>query len=143
MLYFPAAALDTIPRATINSEIKRIVNGVKPDVLFIPFWGDRHIDHQIVSDACLIATRLSRAKILAYETLSETEWGTIPFTPNVYVDIYDTIDAKLSAMKAYKSELKEFPHPRSLEIIKAHAMMRGSEVGLKFAEAFMLVREIL
>jgi LmbE family N-acetylglucosaminyl deacetylase len=66
-----------------------------------------------------------------------------PFIPNVYVDIQDTFEKKIKAMKAYKSELKQYPHPRSLEIIKALAEKRGSEVGLKFAEAFMLVREVM
>jgi len=64
------------------------------------------------------------------------------FIPNVYIDISDTLKEKLGAMKAYKSELKESPHPRSLEIIEALAKKRGSEAGLKFAEAFSLIREI-
>jgi len=50
---------------------------------------------------------------------------------------------KIEAMKAYESELKEYPHPRSLEIVEALAKKRGSEVEVKFAEAFMLVRELV
>jgi len=45
-------------------------------------------------------------------------------------------------MSGYKSELKEFPHPRSLEAISALAKMRGAAVGVEAAEAFRLVREI-
>jgi hypothetical protein len=49
---------------------------------------------------------------------------------------------KLKALKAYKSEMRPFPHPRSVENIKALAKFRGSTVGYKYAEAFRLVREI-
>jgi LmbE family N-acetylglucosaminyl deacetylase len=82
---------------------------------------------------------------LSYETLSETEWGQSiePFIPNVYVDISETFVTKIEAMKAYESELKQYPHPRSLEIVEALAKKRGSEVGVKFAEAFMLIRELV
>jgi LmbE family N-acetylglucosaminyl deacetylase len=58
------------------------------------------------------------------------------------VDISETLEVKLKAMKAYKSELKEFPHPRSLEAISALARSRGVSIGVKAAEAFMIIREI-
>jgi LmbE family N-acetylglucosaminyl deacetylase len=117
--------------------------------LFIPHRGDLIKDHRLVFEAALVASRPivvnSIKKILSYETLSETERGMIlnPFVPNVYEDISDVFRIKIEAMKAYKSELKNFPHPRSLEIIEALAKKRGSEAGLEFAEAFMLIREIL
>ena len=83
-------------------------------------------------------------KILSYETLSVTEWGSTidPFIPNSYVDISETFNNKIEAMKAYSSELKPYPHPRSLEIIEALAKKRGSEIYVNFAEAFLLIREI-
>ena len=83
-------------------------------------------------------------KIISYETLSETDQGKglKEFIPNIYENIADEIKTKIEAMKAYKSELKEYPHPRSLEMIEVLAKKRGSEAGLIFAEAFMLIREI-
>jgi LmbE family N-acetylglucosaminyl deacetylase len=99
-----------------------------------------------VHEAARVAARpvpgQSVKKILAYEALSETEWGFEPFVPNVYEDITDTLEAKMGAMKAYEEELKAFPHPRSLEAIEALAKKRGSEVGVFRAEAFMLIRSV-
>ena len=140
--------MDTIPQKELNEAISKVVNEVNPDILYIPHKGDLNKDHRLVFESCLVATRPANHKIeriLSYETLSETEWGQSiePFTPNVYIDISDTIKTKIEAMKAYKSELKWYPHPRSLEIIEALAKKRGSEVGVKFAEAFMLIREIV
>jgi LmbE family N-acetylglucosaminyl deacetylase len=150
-LDFPAVKLDTVPQKELNEAISRVVERVRPYAAYIPHKGDINKDHRLVFEAALVALRpkpkISAKKVLAYETLSETEWG-IPepkevFLPNFYVDISDTLRIKLKAMMAYKSELKSYPHPRSLKGIRALAIKRGSEVGLKAAEAFMLVREIL
>ncbi len=150
-LNFPAVKLDTVPQKELNEAILRVVKRVRPNIAYIPHKGDINIDHRLVFGAALVALRpkprTSVKKVLSYETLSETEWG-IPepkevFLPNVYVNISDTLRIKLKAMMAYKSELKSYPHPRSLKGIRALATKRGSEVGVKAAEAFMLVREIL
>jgi LmbE family N-acetylglucosaminyl deacetylase len=149
-LDFPTVKLDTIPQKELADSISRVVNEVKPEILFIPHRGDINRDHQLVFEAAMVAARpkpaLGTRKVLCYEVLSETEWAAPfvdnAFVPNVFVYISETLGTKLKAMSEYKSELKEFPHPRSLEAITALAKMRGAAVGVEAAEAFMLVREI-
>ena len=67
------------------------------------------------------------------------------FAPNLYVDISGTLDVKLTAMKAYAdtyhSEVRPFPHPRSLEALTAYAQSHGAASGMLAAEPFMLLRE--
>ena len=46
-------------------------------------------------------------------------------------------------MACYKSESARYPHPRSGDALKALAHYRGSNIGVKAAEAFQLLREIL
>lgn len=145
-LNFPTVKLDTIPRKELNNAIYRIVETVEPDILFIPHRGDLNLDHRLVFEAALVALRPTDCiikKVLSYET-TETDWGRQiePFRPNVYEDIGDTFKKKIEAMKVYKSELRQYPHPRSLEGIKVLAKKRGIESGLKMAEAFMLIREV-
>ena len=147
-LDFPTVRLDTLPQKELNDAISKVMREVQPEVLYIPHSGDLNKDHRLVFEAALVASRpvvSSVKKILSYETLSETEWGSAiePFAPNFYEDINETLEKKIEAMKIYKSEVKNFPHPRSLEMIDILAKKRGSEVGLKLAEAFVLVREIL
>jgi LmbE family N-acetylglucosaminyl deacetylase len=149
-LDFPTAKLDTISQKELNKAVLEIVQKVKPDVVYTPHLSDLSKEHRLTFEAVLVATRPIYKnpvkKILSYEALSETEWGRgftkKAFQPDVYVDISDTFKKKIEAMKAYKSELKKYPHPRSLEVIKALAQKRGSEAGLRLAEAFVLIREI-
>jgi LmbE family N-acetylglucosaminyl deacetylase len=143
-LDLPTVKLDTIPQKTLNDEIAKIVKECTPDMMFIPHRGDLNTDHRLVHEAALVAARPSAGKgvreVLAYETLSETEWGIEPFAPAVYEDVSRAFAHKLKAMRVYKSELKKFPHPRSLEAIEALGKKRGSEAGVMRAEGFMPVR---
>lgn len=152
-LNLPTVKLDTLPQKELNDLISKCIGKVKPEILYIPHGGDLNKDHRLVFEAALVAARPKSSspinKILAYETLSETEWGTPLakdkgdiFIPNVYEDISGVLEDKLKAMSCYESELKEFPHPRSLEAITVLAKKRGSEAGLLMAEAFALIREI-
>jgi len=151
-LDFPTVKLDTIPQKELNDSISKIVEELKPELVFIPFERDINKDHKLVSEACLVALRpkpgLNVKKVFYYEVLSETEWAKPArkiedvFLPNFYENISENLNDKLKAMECYKSELKEYPHPRSLEGIKVLAQKRGMEIGIEYAEAFMLLREI-
>ncbi|MCQ1539603.1 hypothetical protein FTO68_11550 [Methanocalculus taiwanensis] len=105
------------------------------------------MDHRIVHDASLVALRPIHhrcSKILAYETLSETEWGTGfgAFEPRYYIDVTSTLELKIEAMEAFETELKESPHPRSREGIAHLSKKRGSEILVEAAEAFVPIRII-
>lgn len=146
-LGYPTVQLDTIPQKNIADSLIKIINEVRPDIAFIPNRSDLNKDHQIMHDAALVALRpLTHRclKVLAYETLSETEWGPYPqtFHPDYYIDISETLEKKIGAMKVFATELKKAPHPRSTEIIRALAMKRGSEILAMAAEAFMVIRII-
>lgn len=148
-LDFPTVKTDTFPQKEINDAILKVLKEVQPEILYIPHGGDLNLDHKIFFESTLVAARplpgSTVKKIYSYEVLSETEWGGTfkSFLPNVYINITQELEAKKEAMKAYESELKEFPHPRSLEGIDILAKKRGSEVGFLAAESFMLIREIM
>lgn len=149
-LDFPAPELDTVPLADISREISKVLSEYKINVLYLPHRGDIHNDHRVVFNAGLVAARpvgdCSVVEIYAYETLSETEWaapfGDDAFIPSCFVNVESTLEAKMEAMKCFKSQLKAFPNPRSLETIEALSKFRGATVGFKAAEAFMVIRQI-
>ena len=65
------------------------------------------------------------------------------FQPNVFVNISNTLDKKLNALKQYKSQLHSNLQPRSIDSIKALAKLRGSHIGCDAAEAFLLIGEYI
>jgi LmbE family N-acetylglucosaminyl deacetylase len=150
-VYFSSLAdnrFDTVPLLEIIKEIEKVKNDFKPEIIFTHYRSDLNIDHQITYQAVLTATRPLPEEfvktILAFEVASSTEWNyPLSFSPNVFYDITKTIDLKIKALAAYHSEMREFPHPRSLPGIKLQAQNRGLQSGVTDAEAFMLVRNIV
>lgn len=148
---FQAPLLDATPEYKIASAINEVIREIEPVYVYLPHHGDLHADHKSVYTATLVATRpinrCSVRKLLSYETLSETDWSPPfaenTFVPTVYVDITKHLKIKLQAIQCYQSQLKLFPHTRSLESLKALARVRGGTVSLAAAEAFMLVRQIV
>ena len=149
-LDFPAVMLETVPRYEFNGKIAEVVSRIKPDEVYLPHRGDMQLDHKMVVDAAMVALRPKYQhvvkRIYAYETVSETGWDipntTNEFIPNVYEDISDTLEAKMSALNVFKSQMEKYPGTRSIEAIEALARYRGTTVGVKAAEAFVLIREI-
>jgi len=147
-LGLPTVKLDLMGQKKVNDALAQVIKEIKPNIVYAPHPGDLNCDHKIVFNAVMVALRPSRdweiKKILCYETLSETEWGGYSvgraFLPNYYVNAKPTFDLKMKAMQFYASEIDPPPHPRSLEVIKANAIKRGSECGLLMAEAFHSIR---
>ena len=149
-LDLPAAMLDTMPKYKLNGAINKVVQKLVPDEIYIPHKGDMHFDHKMINEACMVAVRPRSEeavkRVYVYETLSETEWD-VPsadnyFMPNVFVDISDYIDLKIEAMSKFSQQIIEYPSPRSKEGIRSLALNRGMTVYKKYAESFMLIREI-
>lgn len=149
-LNLPVGQLRSMTQFELNEKICNVVKDVQPEIVYIPFIGDMHIDHRETTESALVAVRPihcpSVKEIYMYETLSETGWNlTVPdktFIPNVWADITETFSKKIEAMNCYKSQLCSFPHPRSSEAIEALAKFRGTTVGVNYAECFMAVRII-
>ena len=148
---FPAPRLDTVPQHQLADRTGRVLQELKPEVVSLPHHGDIHSDHRQVHLATLVAARpladCPVRRLLAYETLSETEWAPATadaaFLPTVFVDIEKYLPKKLEAMKCYQSKLVPPPHPRSLEAIETLARWRGGTAHLHAAEAFSQIREII
>jgi len=150
-LDFPTTKLDTIPMSEHIDSISKIIMKIKPEIIYLPNRSDVHTDHQISFKAICSCIKNFRypfiKKILMYESMSETEFSSaLPenaFIPNVFIDISAYFEKKLEIMKIYKSEIMEEYLPRSLISIEALARFRGSRISVKYAEAFVLIEEIL
>lgn len=149
-LELPTTKLDIIPKNILIESISKIIKSVKPQILFLPNKSDIHSDHKVTFDATISATKSFRCpyirKTLMYEVVSETEYAPAlcanTFSPNFFSDITYYLNKKLTIMKKYESEVGVHPFPRSVTNIKALATFRGAMAGVKYAEAFTVLKEI-
>ncbi len=149
-LEIPTSTLSSSSLSNLIPSISDIFNDLKPEVIYTMNRSDAHSDHRIIFDAVMSCTKSFRfpyvKSVLMYECISETEFAPSlnekVFQPNYYVDISKYLEKKLEIMSVYKSELGEHPFPRSLQNIKALATVRGALAGVKYAEAFQLIKFI-
>ncbi|HEG43588.1 MAG TPA: PIG-L family deacetylase [Phycisphaerales bacterium] len=142
---FPDNSFDTVALLDIVKVVDEIKGKVKPDVVLTHYCNDLNIDHRLTYEAVLTATRPmvgeSVREIYSFEVMSSTEWKyPLTFSPDTFFDVSETIKTKLQALEHYKSEMREFPHPRSLDAVELNAKNWGVKTGLKYAEAFKCVR---
>lgn len=146
----PVVEMDITSKKTVNHRFLEIVDKIKPEVAYIPHVGDIHEDHKQTAKAAMVALRPYEApwlrKIYSYETLSESEWENpmfnTQFVPTAWNDISFFIQQKKQAMACYKTQIREYPHPRSIDAIEVLAKHRGTTVGFEYAEAFATIREM-
>jgi LmbE family N-acetylglucosaminyl deacetylase len=149
-LDLPDNQMDTLSLLQVVKKIEAELDSFKPQWVFTHHAGDLNIDHRITHQATITATRplpgQSVKGLFFFEVSSSTDWvpagSQAPFTPNYFFDISETLDKKIAALGAYKEEMREFPHARSLEAVKNLAHWRGASQGFRAAEAFILGRLI-
>jgi len=142
--------VDEYTMSALIGKISKVINEIKPNIIYLPFKGDVHSDHRSMFEAAYSCTKSFRypfiKKIYMIETLSETEFAPSTkedsFIPNVFVDITQYMNKKLEIMEIFHSEIAEHPFPRSIRNLKALATLRGSSAGCEYAESFMLLKEI-
>jgi LmbE family N-acetylglucosaminyl deacetylase len=150
LLDYPTMTLSSSSLIKMVPEISTVFSEVQPEIIYSLNRSDAHSDHRVIFNAVMACTKSFRypyiKKILMYECISETEFAPAlaekVFLPNYFVDITDFLDGKLDVMKVFESELGEHPFPRSIENIVALAHFRGASVGVKYAEAFQLLKFI-
>lgn len=146
-LNYPDQKLDTIPLIELSRHIEHEISKWGPETVYSHYWGDANQDHKKTFEATLVAVRpkpsFSVKRFICFETPSSTEWGNVGFHPNLFVDIEDTQKIKMKALQKYKDEVRGFPHPRSRTALISRARYWGSTVGIKHAEAFLLLRELI
>ena len=143
---FPDNEMDSVPLLKIIKVIEKEIKETKPDRIYTHHFHDLNVDHRTVFNAVMTATRpirLNVKEIISFEVLSSTEWNyPMQFSPNYFVDIKSQLSAKIKAMKSYKNEIRNFPHPRSVENIKNVSQRWGSVSEKNAAEAFEIIRKI-
>tara|TARA_Y100000590_G_scaffold86224_1_gene96608 strand:- start:19115 stop:19828 length:714 start_codon:yes stop_codon:yes gene_type:complete len=146
-LDFPDNEIDKISNLEITKAIESIIKKFKPNKVFTHSNSDINIDHRLIYNATLTATRPNPTyridEVYSFEVPSSTEWFfPQTFQPNTFIDISKELQFKMKAMSQYKNEIQKFPHPRSIKSLEHIARRWGTVSGFNAAEAFYLVRQL-
>ena len=147
----PDMKLDCTPHIDINQSIERVIDKVQPDTVFTHFWGDVNMDHQNVYKSTLVTVRPVFGQVVrnlyCYRVPSSTEWtpnkDDTMFMPNYFVDIKQYAEQKYKAFACYSTELRDYPHPRSVQYLRESDKAAGLRVGMLAAEEFVMLRKLV
>lgn len=146
-LQFPDQKLETIILTDLIDPILKIVREIKPSIIYCQYGGDANRDHKILFEAVSVATRPTEEYIeavYAFDTASSTEWAyPRTFIPDTWIDITSVLDLKILAMSKYVTELRDYPHPRSLKALQNKAYAYGNQCLMEAAETFMTIRRTI
>lgn len=151
LLSYPDNRMDSVDLLDVVKSVEEQIEKIKPEAVVTHHSADLNIDHQVIHEAVMAACRPqpghSVKRILSFEVSSSTEWQSPafgnPFAPNWFEDISETLELKIQALEAYESEMRDWPHARSIKAVEHLARWRGASVGCEAAEAFMLIRNII
>lgn len=149
---FPNIRMNTVDHLDVVRFVEQQVERFAPQRIVTHHPADLNDDHKVVFRATLVASRLSHRRgsvppleeLLLMEVPSSTDWGyggveAEAFKPDTFVDIGTYFDTKIAALGCYRNVMREAPHSRSEEALKALAVFRGAQSGLHKAEAFQTI----
>ena len=151
LLDYPDNRMDSVDLLDVVKSVEERIEKLKPEVVLTHHSGDLNIDHHITHKAVITACRPQPGQtvksIFSFEVPSSTEWQSNsidqPFLPNWFEDITSSFSLKMKALETYRSEMRNWPHPRSIKAVEYLARWRGSSMGCEAAESFMLLRNIV
>lgn len=144
---FPDNQMDSVPLLEVNKALNQVLSKIRPEIVYTHYCNDLNVDHRVTHQALMTCARpiygSSIKEIYSFEVLSSTEWNSYSatkFNPNLFIDITPFFDRKIQALKFYSEEMREHPHSRSFETVKALATLRGATNGFEYGEAFLVER---
>jgi len=120
----------------IINQVENVIAETKPDFIFCHFPDDTHQDHRHLAQVVISATRYI-PNVLFYEGPT-----TQNFDPQIFIDISDTLDRKVKALEAHRSQIEKtnIEDLTIIELARSTANFRGTQGRVKFAEAFRALR---
>jgi N-acetylglucosamine malate deacetylase 1 len=145
--------LDRVPQGRIIAMLECAselsIGRLRPSVVLFPSPFSYNQDHRAVASACLTALRPGSpslrhqpALVLMYEQVVD-QWSMAPseFVPNLFIELSPAeMDGKIDALRLYESQWREEPNGRSESALRALAVLRGAQAGMRYAEAFDVLR---
>ena len=132
--------LEDIKTCELVGLLDRVILDYQPAAVFTHSSADFHNDHLLIYNACLPIQRLAYFDLFSYHP---TNCRPVPiaFHPKAYVDISDTIDAKMHAITAHASQFGG--RGLDTEMYREFAHVQGRMVGCTYAEGLDVQRMLM
>lgn len=123
-------------RQEILDELIKIKETIKPDMVFLPSTNDLHQDHYTVNEEGLRAFK--QITVFGYELC----WNNITFHTQAFIKLNkENVEKKIKALKAYKSQSHKAYTTK--DFVSGLATVRGTQIGVKYAETFEVLRWVM
>lgn len=138
--------LDTIPIKDVIKKLDLVLQRVQPTAVLIPY-PSFHQDHKVVFDASFAALRPSPGSKTVFVAMYEYPFISWSYESlnggSLYVDISESLDHKIEALKKHKSQIREGRHMISPETVRLWAEKRGLEASIDYAEKYSILRAVM
>lgn len=126
----------------IICKIERIISDFNPDVILTQWIHDSHQDHINTSLSVISAARHNHSLLMWEPIFPSGRFSTIPFVPQLYVDISAHINQKIKGIESHQSQVEKFfkQDIKWVEGVVARAKFRGFECQSDYAETFFVYR---
>ena len=143
--------LDSLSQKDLMDEIERgaiSLENINPTIVAFPSLDDYNQDHRVAANAAFASCRPAPSEskktpriIISYEHPTGG-WGISEGKyPSFFISLSKkNLKEKIQALKLYKSQVRETPHPRSLKAVESLAKYRGALCGTHQAEGYYLHR---
>lgn len=123
-------------RQKLLEDMIRLGNELRPEMVLLPSTNDTHQDHQTVSQEGFRAFK--KISIIGYEM----PYNNLNFSSSLFVTLRpENVRKKTAALKCYQSQAdRAYATP---DFIISLARVRGTQIGVKYAEAFEVIRWVL
>lgn len=135
---------------------RKVVDAIRrwrPDAVLLPYWRDRHPDHEAASALVYEASFL--AGLRRFETEHESHRpqrlfyfvGWADFEPTFIVDVTEQFERKMESIYAFSTQFKagaspdpetDLTSPRTDWRIRSRCAYHGSLIGARYGEGFVI-----
>lgn len=121
-------------RQAILENLVSLKKEISPELVFIPSLDDYHQDHKTIAEEGVRCFK-NNCSILSYELI----WNNTGFKNQLYYELDEKhVAAKIRALSFYATQTGR--QYFSSEFIRSLSIVRGTQNGVKYAEAYEVIR---
>lgn len=132
--------MDDVKHYELVGLVDALIREYRPAALFTHGPSDFHRDHVTIHNVCLASQRLGAFDFFCFHP-TMCRPVAVPFHPRAYVDITETMEVKMAAIEAHRSQFGG--RGLDLDMYRELARLHGRMAGVAYAEGLDVMRMLL